>query len=60
MVSCRPEGYQPHAGHLIGANDLLIVGHARSVGAMLVMNDERKFGGIPGLATENRLSEPTE
>lgn len=47
-------------GHPIGANAPLIVGHARSVGAMLVMNDERKFGGIPGIATENWLSEPTE
>ena len=42
-------------GRLIGANDLLIAGHARSIGATLVTNNEREFGRVPGLATENWL-----
>ena len=47
-------------GRLTGANDLLIAGHARSVGATLVTNNEREFGRIPDLATENWLSKSTE
>ncbi len=43
-------------GRLIGANDLLIAGHARSIGATLVTNNEREFGRVPDLATENWLS----
>ena len=47
-------------GRLIGANDLLIAGHAWSVGATLVTNNEREFGRVPDLATENWLSKSTE
>ena len=43
-------------GRLIGANDLLIAGHARSLGAVLVTNNEREFGRVPDLVTENWLS----
>ena len=42
-------------GRLIGANDLLIAGHARSVGATLVTNNEREFVRVPELVTENWL-----
>ena len=47
-------------GRLIGANDLLIAGHARSIGATLVTNNEREFGRVPDLATENWLSKSAE
>ena len=47
-------------GRLIGANDLLIAGHARSVGATLVTNNEREFGRVPDLVTENWLAKSTE
>jgi tRNA(fMet)-specific endonuclease VapC len=43
-------------GRLIGANDLLIAGHARSVGATLVTNNQGEFGGVPNLTTENWYS----
>ena len=42
-------------GELIGANDLLIAGHARSVDATLVTNNEREFRRIPRLSVENWL-----
>ena len=45
-------------GRLIGANDLLIAAHARSIGAILVTNNEREFGRVPGLAIENWLPGP--
>ena len=47
-------------GRLIGANYLLIAGHARSVGATLVTNNEKEFGRVPDLVTENWLSKSTE
>ena len=47
-------------GRLTGANDLLIAGHARSVGATLVTNNEREFGRVPDLVTENWLAKSTE
>lgn len=47
-------------GRLIGANDLLIAGHARSVGATLVTNNGREFGRVPDLVTENWQSRSTE
>jgi tRNA(fMet)-specific endonuclease VapC len=40
-------------GGMIGANDLLIAAHARSLGLILVTNDTREFGRIRGLALEN-------
>lgn len=41
------------SGRLIGANDLLIAAHARSLGLMLVTNNEREFSRVPGLQVEN-------
>lgn len=40
-------------GKLIGANDLLIAAHARSLGLVLVTNNTREFGRVSGLKTEN-------
>ena len=37
----------------IGANDLLIAAHARSVAATLVTNNAGEFGRVPGLQVEN-------
>lgn len=41
------------AGTPIGANDLWIAAHALASGLILVSNNLREFGRIPGLATEN-------
>lgn len=41
------------AGNLIGANDLLIAAHARSLGLTLVTNNTREFGRVQGLNLEN-------
>jgi len=40
-------------GTMIGANDLFIAAHARSLGLMLVTNNTREFGGVRDLAIEN-------
>jgi len=40
-------------GTPIGANDLLIAAHARSLSAVLVTNNQEEFGRVPGLKTEN-------
>jgi tRNA(fMet)-specific endonuclease VapC len=40
-------------GQMIGADDLLLAAHARSLGLVLVTNNTREFGRIPGLSTEN-------
>lgn len=40
-------------GQMIGANDLMIAAHARSLGAVLVTNNEREFRRVPGLKVEN-------
>lgn len=40
-------------GRPIGANDLLIAGHARSVNATLVTNNASEFGRVPDLRVEN-------
>ena len=40
-------------GALIGANDLFIAAHARSLGLTLVTNNTAEFGRIKGLAIEN-------
>ena len=40
-------------GALIGANDLLIAAHARSLGLKLVTNNTAEFGRVKGLAIEN-------
>ena len=40
-------------GQLLGADDLLIAAHARSLGLVLVTNNLREFGRISGLTLEN-------
>ena len=40
-------------GKMIGANDLLIAAHARSLGLTLVTNNTGEFGRVPKLAVEN-------
>ena len=40
-------------GQPIGANDLLIAAHARSLGATVVTNNVKDFGRVEGLAVEN-------
>ena len=41
------------SGTPIGANDMLIAAHAKSIDAVLVTNNLKEFGRIPGLKTEN-------
>jgi tRNA(fMet)-specific endonuclease VapC len=41
------------AGSMIGANDLFIAAHARSLGLTLVTNNTREFGRVPRLVVEN-------
>jgi tRNA(fMet)-specific endonuclease VapC len=40
-------------GALIGANDLFIAAHARSLGVTLITNNTRDFSRVEGLALEN-------
>ena len=40
-------------GKMIGANDLFIAAHARSLGLTLVTNNTGEFGRVPRLAIEN-------
>jgi tRNA(fMet)-specific endonuclease VapC len=40
-------------GQMIGANDLMIAAHARSLGATLVTNNEREFRRVRELKIEN-------
>ena len=40
-------------GEMIGANDLLIAAHARSLKAVLVTNNVREFCRVKGLKVEN-------
>jgi len=40
-------------GELIGANDLLIAAHARSLGLTLITNNIQEFSRVTGLALEN-------
>jgi tRNA(fMet)-specific endonuclease VapC len=40
-------------GTMIGANDLLIAAHARSLALTLITNNTREFGRVPNLAIEN-------
>jgi tRNA(fMet)-specific endonuclease VapC len=40
-------------GSMIGANDLFIAAHARSVGLMLVTNNTREFRRVRGLSVDN-------
>ena len=40
-------------GRMIGANDLFIAAHARSLGLKLVTNNTGEFGRVKGLSVEN-------
>jgi tRNA(fMet)-specific endonuclease VapC len=40
-------------GQMIGANDLFIAAHARSLGLRLVTNNTAEFGRVKGLRLEN-------
>ena len=40
-------------GQMIGANDLFIAAHARSLGLRLVTNNTAEFGRVKGLTIEN-------
>ena len=40
-------------GAMIGANDLFIAAHARSLELILVTNNTAEFGRVPGLEVEN-------
>ncbi len=58
-----PDGAAPHyasirarlkaEGTMIGANDLLLAAHARSLGLTLVTNNTREFARVPQLKIEN-------
>lgn len=41
------------SGKIIGANDLFIAAHARSLELTLVTNNTREFNRVPGLKVEN-------
>lgn len=41
------------SGSMIGANDLMIAAHARSLAAVVVTNNTKDFGRVKGLAVEN-------
>lgn len=43
-------------GQLIGPNDLLIAGHARSLGLKLITGNHREFSRVEGLRCEDWLS----
>jgi tRNA(fMet)-specific endonuclease VapC len=40
-------------GQAIGPYDMLIAGHARSLGMILVTNNLKEFGRVPGLRLQN-------
>ena len=40
-------------GTIIGSNDLFIAAHAKSLGAILVANNEKEFQRVEGLQIEN-------
>ncbi len=44
-------------GNLIGPNDLLIAGHARSLGLKLITGNLREFSRVDGLRCEDWLAE---
>jgi len=49
----RIRGDLKKRGTMIGANDLFIAAHARSLGLVLVTNNTGEFGRIQGLKLEN-------
>ena len=44
-------------GQLIGANDLMIAAHARSMNAVIVTNNVKDLGRVKGLKVENWVSD---
>ena len=44
-------------GNIIGAYDMMIAGHARSEGLILVTNNQNEFMRVAGLRTENWIVE---
>ena len=50
--------YLKTLGTMIGANDLFIAVHARSLGVTLVTNNTREFGRVPKLNIENWTLSP--
>ncbi len=44
-------------GTIIGSNDLFIASHAKSLGAILVTNNEKEFQRVEGLQIENWVKE---
>lgn len=52
-ITARSELFSSKSGKGIGANDLLIAAHARSLGLVLATNDTRKFKRVPGLKWQN-------
>ena len=49
----RIRGDLKKRGQMIGANDLFIAAHARSLGLRLVTNNTAEFGRVKGLTLEN-------
>ena len=45
-------------GRPIGPNDVLIAGHALSLGAIILTANVREFSRVPGLIVENWLAKP--
>ena len=45
------------AGNIIGPNDLLIAGHARSLGLKLITGNLREFSRVDGLRCEDWLAD---
>ena len=45
-------------GQMIGANDLFIAAHARSLGLRLVTNNLAEFNRVKGLTLENWTTHP--
>ena len=41
---------------MVGANDLMIAAHARSLGAVVVTNNTKDFARVKGLKLENWMS----
>ena len=55
MHAGRARAQLAAAGAPIGPYDVLIAGHARSLGLVVVTNNEREFARVPGLEVENWL-----
>jgi hypothetical protein len=51
-------GHLRKRGQMIGANDLFIAAHARSLGLRLVTNNTAEFGRVKGVTVENWTRPP--